>query len=58
MTVITTQSIIQCPCGQRLSHLREINEDGDGKQKFLTQRCENCGYLLIVRNDGLVMATH
>ena len=56
--VITTHSIVQCPCGHRLSDLREINEDGDGKQKFLTQRCENCGYLLIVRNDGLVMATH
>lgn len=57
MVVITTQSIVRCPCGHRLSGLREI-EDGDGKQKFLTQRCENCGYLLIVRNDGLVMATH
>ena len=58
MVVITTQSIVRCTCGHRLSDLREINEDGDGKQKFLTQRCENCGYLLIVRNDGLVMATH
>jgi hypothetical protein len=58
MAMITTQSIIQCRCGHRLSNLKEINDDGNGKQKFLTQRCENCGDLLVVRSDGVVMASH
>lgn len=57
MVAITTQSIIQCRCGHRLSDLKEINDDGDGKQKFLTRRCENCGELIVVRSDGVVMAT-
>lgn len=58
MTAITTQSIIRCRCGHNLSDLREINDDGGGKQKFFTQRCEQCGQLIVVRSDGSVMATH
>jgi hypothetical protein len=41
-----------------LSDLKEINDDGDGKQKFLTQRCEHCGELIVIRSDGVVMVTH
>lgn len=58
MVIVTTQSIIRCRCGHRLTDLREINDDGNGKQKFLTQRCGNCGELIVVRSDGVVMATH
>jgi len=57
MAVITTQSTIRCRCGRKLSNLKEINDDG-GKQKFLTQRCGDCGELTVVRSDGLAMATH
>jgi hypothetical protein len=58
MVTVTAQSIIRCRCGNRLSDLKEINDDGDGKQKFLTQRCDQCGELLVIRSDGVVMATH
>ena len=57
MAIITKQSTIRCRCGRKLSNLKEINDD-DGEQKFLTQRCEKCGELNVVRSDGLVMVGH
>ena len=58
MDAITTQSIVPCRCGQMLSDLKEINDDSGGKQKFFTQRCEQCGVLTVIRSDGVVMASH
>jgi hypothetical protein len=57
MIIITSRSIVRCVYGHALSNLKEIDVDGDGKQ-FLRQRCENCGDLLLVRSDGVVMVTH
>jgi hypothetical protein len=55
--LLTTESTIRCRCGRELSALREITDSGGGK-KFLTQRCEGCGQINLIRNDGVEMPTH
>ena len=40
-----------------MSNLKEVNDEGNGK-KFFAQRCESCGELVVVRSDGVPMATH
>ncbi|MBR0869187.1 hypothetical protein JQ633_02365 [Bradyrhizobium tropiciagri] len=44
------RSIIRCRCGQELTNLRSFPDNQTGT-RFLTERCEACGEIVVVLAD-------
>jgi ribosomal protein S27E len=42
------ETIVRCKCGRELSDLRCVSDAKTGT-RFLTERCEACGELTIIR---------